>query len=402
MIQLRLHQIFFIRFSLWLPLFFLLMFINGAVFSQESLVPYRVSSALFDTTKPNDLGLTVPAGAETITIVRPSNTSPHYCLGVVLIPFNGYLYAQWQTSARDEDSPDTWVAFSRSKDGRNWTMPVALVPRYVHETMHTSGGWWTDGKTLTAYINVWTSDTTQPKGGCTEYITSNDGIQWTDPKPLLDNHDKPIHGIIEQDVRAMSNKRIITAFHEQPGLIVSPYYTDDPHGIRGWTKGVMQHLPFQGTTSRELEPSWFYKPNGTLVMVFRDQQNTFRQLASISSDTGKTWTTPVVTNMPDSRAKQSAGNFQDGTAFLINCPSGNKTRFPLVITLSKDGEIFDTAFALRTGGANLPPLRYDGKYKRAGYHYPKSVIWNGFVYVAYATNKEDVEITRVPLLSLKY
>ena len=33
-------------------------------------------------------------------------------------------------------------------------------------------------------------------------------------------------------------------------------------------------------------------------------------------------------------------------------------------------------------------------------HYPKSIVWNGFLYVAYATNKEDVELTRVPLSSL--
>jgi hypothetical protein len=136
------------------------------------------------------------------------------------------------------------------------------------------------------------------------------------------------------------------------------------------------------------------------VMVFRDQNSTFYQLASESSDRGVTWTTPATTNMPDSRAKQSAGNLPDGSAFLVNCPSGNKDRFPLVITLSKDGEIFDTAFVLRKGGKDLQPLRYEGRYKRPGYNYPKSIVWNGCFYVSYATNKEDVEITRVPLKSL--
>lgn len=84
----------------------------------------------------------------------------------------------------------------------------------------------------------------------------------------------------------------------------------------------------------------------------------------------------------------------------MNEPSGNKTRIPLVLTLSKDGRFFDRAFVLRRGSADLQPLRYPGKYKRPGYHYPKSVIWNGFLYVSYAANKEDVELTRVPLASL--
>jgi hypothetical protein len=106
---------------------------------------------------------------------------------------------------------------------------------------------------------------------------------------------------------------------------------------------------------------------------------------------------------PDSRAKQSAGNLPNGTAFMVNNPSGNKNRFPLAITLSKDGFVFDTAYLLRSGEkSDLQPLRFKGKYKRVGYSYPKSVIWNNYLYVSYATNKEDIELTRIPISSLEY
>ena len=137
-------------------------------------------------------------------------------------------------------------------------------------------------------------------------------------------------------------------------------------------------------------------------MIFRDQNNTFKKLASISRNNGETWTTPIIIDTPDSRAKQSAGNLPDGTAFMVNNPSGNKNRFPLVITLSKDGFIFDKAFLLRNGGEDLQPMKYNGKFKRAGYSYPKSVIWGNYLYVSYATNKEDVELTRIPIASLIY
>ena len=103
--------------------------------------------------------------------------------------------------------------------------------------------------------------------------------------------------------------------------------------------------------------------------------------------------------MPDSCAKQSAGNLSDGKAFLVNAPNTGKVRIPLALTLSKDGARFDRAFLLR-GQADLPPLRYPGKYKHPGFHYPKSVVWNGYLYVGYAVNKEDVGLTRVPLSSL--
>ena len=103
--------------------------------------------------------------------------------------------------------------------------------------------------------------------------------------------------------------------------------------------------------------------------------------------------------MPDARAKQSAGNLPDGTAFLVNAPNADRVRIPLAVTLARDGRHFDRSFLLR-GADSLPPLRHEGRYKRAGYHYPKSVVWNGFLYVAYSVNKEDIAVTRVPLAAL--
>ena len=88
--------------------------------------------------------------------------------------------------------------------------------------------------------------------------------------------------------------------------------------------------------------------------------------------------------------------------FQVNNPSGNKERLPLTITLSKDGQVFDKAFLIRSGGSDLQALRYDGKYKRIGYSYPKSIIWDKFLYIAYATNKEDIQVSRIPLNNLKY
>ena len=135
-------------------------------------------------------------------------------------------------------------------------------------------------------------------------------------------------------------------------------------------------------------------------MVFRDQNSTYFNMASVSGDRGETWTKPVNTNMPDSRSKQSAGNFKNGTAFIINNPVNNKTRMPLVLTLSENGKLFNTSYIIRKGGKDIQPLRYEGTYKRLGYHYPKSFIWNNNLYISYATNKEDVEYTKVQLTSL--
>ena len=374
----------------------LALLIMQQLVAQSNEKPFSVDTTLFDFSRPETLGLNFAPGTETFTIFKPGEIDNKYNHAVVLFPYEDYLYAQWQTSATDEDAPDTRVVYSRSKDGEHWCKPMELVPEW-DKGIKTSGGWWSNGDMLVAYINVWPNQPDKPKGGYVEYKISTDGLNWTEVKRLMNKNDGFVNGIIEQDLHALPDGRIITAVHEQPGLIVSPYYTDDPLGTSGWTKGQMENLPHGGFISRELEPSWYYRSDGAVVMIFRDQQSSFKKLASVSYDRGETWSKPVITDMPDSRAKQCAGNLPDGTAYQVNNPSGNKTRYPLMIILSKDGKYFDKAFLLRSGGEDLQPMCYEGKYKRVGYSYPKSVLWDGYLYVSYATNKEDVEVTRVKI-----
>ncbi len=246
--------------------------------------PYAVAPGLFDFSRPDDLGLRPAPGARTFTIFRAGEKTDHYVNGVVLMGFKGRLYAQWQSSAKDEDAPDTHVVYAVSRDGEHWSAPKILAP--AARTIRTSGGWWTDGKVLVAYINVWNAD--QKSGGHAEYRASRDGRHWSKPQRVTGSDGKPVAGVVEQDPHALSDGRIVTAFHLQPGLIATPYFTDDPRGMTGWTEGAMPHLAHEGSESRELEPSWFRRADGCPVMVFRDQASTFRQLASQSCDRGQT------------------------------------------------------------------------------------------------------------------
>lgn len=372
----------------------------------KDAAPYTVAPGLFQPDRP-DLGLAPAPGARTFTVFAPTDRTDRFGNGVVLIPFKGRLYAQWQSSARDEDSADTWVAYSASDDGEAWSPPKTLAPAGQGGVMRSSGGWWTDGQVLVAYANVWPEGFQSGAGGYAEYRTSRDGRTWSAPRRVMGADSRPIEGVIEQDPHRIDG-RVMTAFHLRPGMIAQPFFTDDPLGVSGWTQGRMASLPrdtskaaapHERRLSREIEPSLFRRADGCAVMVFRDEDLSFRQLASESCDRGVSWTTPVLTTMPDSRAKQSAGNLPDGTAYLVNAPNADRPRMPLAVTLSADGRLFDRAWLLR-GRADLQPLRFEGQYKRPGYHYPKSVVWNGALYVGYATNKEDIQVTRIPLASL--
>ena len=367
----------------------------SAVLAEDS--PLWITNNLYDAANQNDLGLKRPEGLQTITVFAPSDDTDHFSNGICMVGFKGGLYCMWQSSKTDEDSSDTWVAYARSMDGGStWSQPMVLAPT-IADGSTSSGGWWTYGDELIAYINTWNSGHTE---GYTRYITSTDGLTWSEPAEVTMADGSRLDAIFEQDPHALPSGRIVNAAHFAPGLFVYPIYTDDPSGKTGWHKASFTPKQQSSTQSRELEPSLYRKPDGTLVMIFRDQSSTFYKLASVSTDNGESWSSSVLTNFPDSRSKQSAGNLPDGTAFVASNPVSNKNRWPLALTLSADGSEFNTAWLLRSKD-EMQPLRYSGSAKREYYSYPKSVVIDDWLYVAYSTNKEDVEYSRVPLSSIQ-
>lgn len=354
----------------------------------------RLADGVLDSTQTATLGLQPLPSTETVTVFSPDDTTDHYANGVVMTAFKGKLYCMWQSSKTDEDSDDTWVAYSCSEDeGKTWCSPRPLV-KATDQEYHTSGGWLVYGDTLIAFIDTWQRGV-EPRGGYTYYIYSTDGKTWSKPQPVKMADGSEMKGVLEQDPYLLPDGRLIGAVHFQPGLHVCPVYTDDPSGRTGWQRGRFEGED-RGKQSRELEPSQFLQADGTVTMIFRDQSSSFRKLASYSNDRGVSWTKPTVTAIPDARTKQCAGNLPDGTAYMVCCPVNGKQRFPLILLLSKDGLLFNKGALLRSGGtSDLPARRYDGKYKTLGYNYPKALVYDGWLYVSYATNKEDVQYTRI-------
>ena len=163
----------------------------------------RIANGVLDSTQHSTLGLTPAPGTETITIFHPTDSDDHYANGVVMTAFKDALYCMWQSSAQDEDSPDTWVACSRSCDnGQTWTKPQPLA--VANDTAYcTSGGWIASGDTLVAFVNVWPKHLS-PTGGYTYYSTSTNGTTWSNLQSVTMVDGSPMNGVIEQDPTTIS------------------------------------------------------------------------------------------------------------------------------------------------------------------------------------------------------
>ena len=358
--------------------------------------PFGVTEGLFDSE------LQEYSDAETFTVFRAEEGTDLYANGAVLMKFQGRFYCMWQASERDEDTPDTHLVYAVSDDAEHWSLPMDLASASAcHSEWHschsersegisyTSGGWWNAGDSLIAYVNVW-PEGLEPRGGEVWYRASADGVEWSPMRPVQMADGSPLAAVLEQDPHQFRN-RIVGAAHFQPGLQVCPIFTDSPDGITGWRRAAFEATPFKAQT-RELEPSVFQRKDGALVMVFRDQESSFKKLASVSIDRGETWTPAVGTAFPDSRSKQCAGNLPDGTPFLIGNPGPGKDRSLLILAIASDGKTFDRAWTLRK---NPPERRFEGKAKTPGYSYPKAYIDDDFLYVAYSVNKEEIAVTRI-------
>lgn len=343
----------------------------------------RMADGLISTEDTLTLGLSRCPDMQWAEVFR----SEGYVNNAVLTRFKGRFYCMWQQSERDEDTPDTRVMYSVSADGINWSSPSLLaMPDSDH--FASPGGWIQRGDSLVALVN-YTFAPDRSKGGKAFFVSTVDGNNWSEKRPVLMTDGTPVDGIFEQDPIRLPDGRIVGAVHFQPGTKLCPVYADDPSGVRGWKKAF-----FPEGEGLPIEPSQYMAPDGTLVLFMRDQQSSFVKLYSLSTDRGERWSTPRKTNIPDSRSKQCTGTLPGGRTFWVGNPTGNKSRRALVLALSEDGYLYDRAYLL-AGPEDLPPRRKEGRYKTLGYNYPKAFVQGDTVWVSLSVNKEDVAVVRI-------
>jgi hypothetical protein len=144
--------------------------------------------------------------------------------------------------------------------------------------------------------------------------------------------------------------------------------------------------------------SFYHRKDGALVAVMK------WGWVLVSRDEGESWSSPTrPPTFVSGMAKAWGQRTGDGRYALLYDPSLDQ-RWPLVIVHGDDGIHFRD---MRAVHADLPPLRYPGRYKSPGPQYVRGISeWSSdgsfkdaanAVWVCYSVNKEDIWVSRVPL-----
>ena len=349
---------------------------------------------------------------ETVKIYEATENA-QYAHHPYLCRFHGQFVAVFSHGITHEDDAGQRVAISYSEDFVTWTKPQHLEVTGNQSSVDTACGVFVCNDTLYVYVGTYYYDKahTQETGGRKfedkgheqtklYVLTSKDGIHFSEPV------DTGLCMIPNMTPKRMRNGSVVicgnflmptnTHFAEQPndweiqGLSTSQV-VDDSETFYAVSEGL-------GLETVVCECDMYEKDDGTYVSLFRSQKKEFFGLlyASESKDL-KTWSLPQKTAFTNDTSKFSVGRLQDGRFYYVGNAVVGGGRNPLVLSLSVDGENFTKHFVL---GEEKPPIKYRGFAKFGAYGYPYLFEDNGYLYVIYSINKEDVGACKINLLEL--
>jgi BNR repeat protein len=370
-------------------LFVIMAFALSALTSAAGTDPARL---LADPTALDDpMGLPLAEG-KTSVVLRAVEGEWQYNLHSYIIHHEGRFWAMWSASRADEDGRGQRIHYATSPDGHDWSEARVLTAPEVSPDgqpgLCTARGLFLLNGELTALVASMTS--TAPSTdwrikawhGLRLVRFTWDGEGWRNDGVFLDDcmnnyPPRPIQGRLFMTCRTGAHRAMHTAL------------ADSIEGKR-WT---VTKLPGEEPADKMSESSWYLDPDGLVHMLFRDQRRSGFLFRSISRDGGASWPAPVRTDYPDATSKNYADRLSNGVYYLISNPGPE--RDPLAISFSRDGWTFGHPLALRK---NAPALRYPGRAKKNhSFQYPHAMEHDGSLWVIYATNKEDIEISEFPI-----
>jgi len=329
--------------------------------------------------------------------------------------WNGKFYLQYLSNLKEEHNPPGRTLLMTSPDGRHWSDPVVVFPKYplprIHRkyngvgmvdlpagtfsVMHQRMGFYVapNHRLLTlAFYSFCPHPRKGPNNG--------QGLGRVVREVYKDGTLGPIYFIRYNRHSGWDESNTNYPFYKMShdeGFIAAceALLADKLMTLQWWeedrAKDGFYTIKTGGKSTKAL--CFCHRPDGVVLAVWK------HQLSALSADEGKTWTKLAenLTLMTDG-AKTWVQRTEDGKyALVYNHSATRRNRFPMAVMTSDDCYEFDNLLCLN---GEVPPMRFQGIHKSIGTQYfrgiaegngrpPGKYMWN-----VYSVNKEDIWITR--------
>jgi hypothetical protein len=324
--------------------------------------------------------------SERISVIKAREGVTGFNHHPCLVHFDGRFFAGWNTGERDEDAIGQRVQFATSENGLKWSEPVDLTER-PERFRYTAGGFWIrDGELL----------------ALASRRSGRDGPDTGDDNPLLGFRWKAKEKKFGPPFVIAKNffpNNVPQLTPDREWLMLGKSAARSARGMmmaKGgvspvdiWTMG-----PLPDAQGGMEEAEWYTLPDRSLVAQFRGGRDLHRVIRLHSTDDGKTWSKPIVTDFPEAASRHHTIRLRDGTYALFINPHVSAYRVPLTVAFSHDGIAYDHFANLRMEQTNR---RYSGHAKAPGYQYVRAIEHERHIWAIYSVNKEDIEISRFPI-----
>jgi hypothetical protein len=314
--------------------------------------------------------------------------------------WHGKLYAAWVMTPRDEDVPPFRVVFATSSDGFNWSEPKPLFP--PNEGWATRFYFYRTSKDRLLAFATGPYDTknlSEKEKGTLLVRELGADDRLSDLYTLVKPGPKsppPFEKATDQDFvaacREACNCKLLLE-QQDYGVFLGDRRMKW-HDAANWPGGKVQGRDNYWTFGKAF--CFFHRGDGALVGVCK------LGFVTQSMDEGETWSFPVVAKgLTVGGAKEWAQRTPDGRYAMVYPPQG--PRYPMVVTASEDGITFRN---MRVVHGEVPPQRYQGRYKDMGPQYLRGIPeFSGdarsfdpsAIWVIYSVNKEDIWVSRIPV-----
>lgn len=306
-----------------------------------------------------------------------------------LIHHDGKYWCLFSHGPVVEDMPTQRCSYSTSADGVTWSPAKPVMPRPAEPYAYIARGLWVYNGELLALVAHF-----KDKGAfgvnkelkLEAYAWDNASESW---KFKTKMYDDAINNFEPQQLRDGS------------WLMTRRDARFNVYMLRGGVKSlsdwesfpVMDRLQFKPMVPDE--PLCLMLPDGRIHALFRDNGGSQKLFRSFSSDDGRTWTKPELTNFPNATSKIYSIRLQSGVWALISnaCVGGPPLmagRRTLYVSLSEDGLTF-TKMAL----LDIPHSR------ATTFQYPHAIEHDGHLLIAFSNKKERTETLKVPLSQIE-